>query len=78
MENQLAPVNLVFLHIALLKSWNLVLIAREKFEGYRGTWHECYYKLRVTMKVIRIYYLLLFNLLFNLFKFVSGYLYFSQ
>ena len=46
MENQLAPVNLVFLHIALLKSWNLVLIAREKLEGYRGTWHECYYKLR--------------------------------
>ena len=37
-ENQLAPVNLIFLYISPLKFLNLVLIPGAKLDGHRGTW----------------------------------------
>ena len=40
MENQLAPVNLIF-HISPLKLFNIVLISAGKLDDHRGTWTEC-------------------------------------
>ena len=41
MENQLAPVILIFFNISLLKSLNLILILGAKSDGHRGTWIGC-------------------------------------
>ena len=41
-ENQLAPVSLIFFFISSFNSLNLVLIPGADFDGNWGTWIDCF------------------------------------
>ena len=64
MENQLAPVNLIFFHISPLKSLNLALILGAKMDAHRGTWTGC-------KKVLQLPSLSIFELILSTIQLLS-------